>query len=876
MARWTRFRSWFGLEPTADVEDELSFHLEMRIRELVDRGESPERARALALQRFGDYEGSRRQCVAIDERRKRTMTRREYITELRQDVRYALRALRHAPGFTAVAILTLALGIGANSAIFSVVHGVLLKELPFRDAERLYRVRTLYPDGTAYSLSAPDFMSVRAENRVFEQIEAYSTSNFTLLGAGEPREIRGAGVSDGFFGLLGLPVAVGRGFGPEENQPGHGKVTVLDHGFWRRQFGGDPSVLGRTVTMGGNALTIVGVLGPGARLPAEADMYAPLEYGPAFSADTATARRSEFLAVLGRARPGMSAGQIDDDLRRVGARLQGAFPQTNGTLTFNSRSLRELMLGDVRRPLLVLLGAVGFVLLVACANVANLLLARASARQQEVAVRAALGAGRGRLVRQFLTESVVLGTAGGTVGLAIAYWSTRVLVAAQPADIPRLGEVGVNGAVLLFTAAITLITSLAFGMLPALQAADARLAEGLRVAGRAGASGGQRMRSTLVVAEMALAVVLLTGAGLLIRSFIELMRVHPGFQTEQAMAFRVTLQGEGYQRVEQIRNRVAEFEARLRALPGVTAVAATTVLPLSGRGSMVDFGVDGAPPPPPNVNQEISAVSVTPDYFRAIGTPLRRGRSFTDADHSEAPPVTVINEAAVRRWFPGMDPMGKRVNTSGRKYEVVGVVGDVLQRDPGQPAVPQIFTPYAQRTSRSVRIVVRTTGDPLAVVPSIRAAFGALDSNLAIPEFTPLDQLVTASVARPRFYTALLGVFAGVALALAATGIFGVMSYGVAQRAREISIRMALGARRGDVVRIIVGRALALAALGLVIGIAVALALGRVIQHQLFGIALLDPVTLVAVVLVLVASAIAASVLPARRAARLDPASVLR
>jgi putative ABC transport system permease protein len=874
--RWTRFRRFFGPEPHADVEAELSFHLEMRIKELVERGEAPARARELALARFGDYERSRSQCVEIDERRGRHMVRTEYLAELRQDIGYALRMLRRTPAFTAVAVLTLALGIGANSAIFSVVYGVLLESLPFRNAEEVYRIRTLYPDGTPYSLSAPDFMSVREDNRVFEHVEAYSAGTFTLLGAGEPIEIQASNVSDGLFRLLGLPIAIGRDFLPEEHQPGRGSVTVLDHGFWQRRFGGDRNVLGRTVSVGGSPYTIVGVLARGARLPSEPDMYAPLEYGEAFNASTATRRRAEFLAVLGRAKPGVGASQIDGELRRIGTRLQTAFPQTNGSLTFTAISLPELLLGGVRTPLLMLLGAVGFVLVVACANVANLLLARGSARQQELAVRAALGAGRGRLLRQLLTEAVVLGLTGGAVGLAIAHLGTRALVSARPADIPRLEEVGLNGTVVLFTLAVTLVVSIGFGILPALQAAGVNLTRALGEGSRGGASGaGHRMRASLVVAEMALAVVLLTGAGLLIRSFVQLLRVNPGFTVEQAMAFRVTLQGAAYERPQQIQNRVAEFEERLRALPGVIAVAGTSVLPMSGRGSMLFFQVDGAPPPPPDVNQEIAVASVTPDYFRAIGTPLRRGRGLTERDHGEAPLVALINEAAVRRWFPNEDPIGKRV-IAGRMREVVGVVGDVLQRDPGQPAAPQLFAPFAQRTTPSVRIVVRTAGDPRQLASSIRSEIRALDPNLPITEFTPLEQLVAASVARPRFYMALLGLFAGVALALAATGVFGVMSYAVAQRAREISIRMALGAHASDVLRMIVGRAVALAALGLVVGIAAALALGRVIQGQLFGVTLLDPVTLASVPPVLLASATAASFLPARKAARFDPAGALR
>ena len=879
MKHWRPFRRLFGPEPAADVDAELAFHLEMRIRELVERGETPERARELTLRRFGDYESSRRACVEIDERKGRTMARSEYLKEVWQDVGYGLRTLCRAPGFTTVALLTLALGIGANSALFSVVYGVLLRGLPFRDAERLYRVQMLYPDGTAYSsLSAPDFMSVRQDTRVFEQVEAYSSGLFTLLGAGEPKEVRGSNVSDGLFSMLGLQMAVGRGFLPEEHQPGRANAAVLDYGFWQREFGGDHGVIGRVITVGGNPYTIVGALAPGARLTAEADLYAPLAYGPTFSASTAAARRSEYLAVIGRARPAVALPHVIGDLQRVGRHLQAAFPQTNGTLTFTSIGLNDYMVGDVRRPLWILLGAVGFVLLVACANIANLLLARASARQQEFAVRTALGATRARLLRQLLTEALVLGLAGATAGLVIAYWATRMLLAAQPADIPLLRQVDVNSVVVAYTIAIAVLTSIAFGLLPALQATGARLTEGLREGARGGGATarGQRIRAALVVAEMALAVVLLTGAGLLIRSFAAMMKVNPGFQAEQAMAFRLALQGENYQRAEQIRNRVNELEARLRALPGVTAVAATTVLPMSGQGSILDFSVDGAPPPPPDVNQEIAVASITPDYFTAIGAPLKRGRFFDRRDVDGAPRVVIMNEAAVRRWLPDRDPIGRRVSTGGNSYEVVGVVGDILQRDPGQPAIPQMFTSYAQRTSRSPRFVVRAAGDAVQLAPTIREAVRRLDPNLAIAQFTTLDTLVATAVARPKFYSALLTLFAGVALALAATGIFGVMSYAVAQRAREISIRMALGALAREVLLMIVGRALALAATGLLIGVFLALTLGRVIRGQLFGVSLVDPITLVAVALVLAGSALLASFLPAWRASRLDPGSALR
>ena len=872
---WSRFRRLRGPDPRTDVDDELSFHLEMRVRELIERGESPDRARELAWQRFGDYERSRIECVEISERRRRRMVRSEHLTELRQDLGYALRTLRRSPGFTLVAVLSLALGVGATTAIFSVVHGVLLSSLPYHAAERLHEVRTLYPDGTGYSLSAPDFASVREWNQVFEQVESYSSGTFTLLGNGEPREVLGASVSDGLFDMLGFGLAAGRGFRREEFEPGQGMVALLDHGFWMREFGGDRSAIGRSVIVGGDQYTIVGVLEPDARLPNEAEMYAPLEYDDTFSATSASPqRRGEFLRVFGRAKPGVAPERITADLDRLGQQLQQQFPQTNGRLTFDAVSLREQIIGDVRTPLFVLLGAVAFVLLVACANVANLLLARTSARQEELAVRRALGAGRGRLVRQLLTESIVLGLAGGVAGLLIAWLGTRALVAAQPADIPRLDEIGVNGTVVLFTLGVSVLTGLAFGVLPALQGTSNRLMGVLREGGRGGTGGGHRVRAALVVAEMTLAVVLLTGAGLLIRSFVELTRVNPGFQPERAISFRLTFQGDEYAQGQQIRDRAGAILERLRTLPGVATAAAGSVLPLSGRGSLNDFRV-GNEPPPPNVNAEIGVARVTPEYFQAIGAPMVSGRTFTEQDAPESPRVAIINEAGAKFWFGGEDPVGRTV-VSGVEREIVGVVSDVLQRDPGQPAQPQLYLPWAQSTTRSLRFIVRSNGDPLALAPAIRSQVRALDPNLPLMEFVPLDDLVSESMARPRFYTALLTLFAGVALALAGTGIFGVMSYSVAQRAREISIRMALGAQASGVVRMIVSRAMVLAALGVGLGVVASVLLGSVLRSQLFGVSAGDPLTIAAVVLVLIASALLASWWPARRAAAVDPVNALR
>jgi predicted permease len=879
MPRVTRFRRIFGPEPAADVDAELAFHLEMRELELVERGETPARARELALARFGDPDKPRAACVAIGERQRRMLARRHYMSELRHDILLAFRMLRRAPGFAAVAVLTLALGIGATTAIFSVVNGVILRAVPYPDAGRLHAVQMRYPDGTEYTgLSAPDFMSVRENSRVFEQVEAYSPGILTLVGVGDPREVRGAEVTDGLFAMLDLRVAIGRGFLREEHQPGRARVAVLGHGFWRATFGGDPGVVGRTLSLGGEPHTIVGVLADGSALPDETDIYAPIEYGETFSATTATGRRNEYLAVAGRTRPGVSEAQIGEDLDHLGRLLQKDFPETNARLTFTARGLRDLLVGDIQRPLYMLFGAVGLLLLVAAANVANLLLARASARADELAIRAALGAGRGRLVRQLLTESAVVGVAGGTAGLALAYLATRALVAAEPADIPRLTAIGVDATAAWFTLGVALVTSLVFGVLPALHATSLRAPRALAAGARGtdAARGSHRLRAALVVAEIALAVVLLTGAGLLVHSFIEQTRVAPGFDASRALTFRLTLQGDAYRDRDRLRARMREFDDRLSALPGVVDVGAASQLPLTGINTLWGFRVEGAPPPPANVNLEIAVASATPGYFPALGATMVRGRDFTDRDDGEAPRVVVVNEATVRRWFPGTDGLGQRVNFGDGPREVVGVVADMRQGPPGEAVAPMAFLPYPQRPGRTARFVVRTSGDPLALASPVRATIQAIDPDLAVAEMDPLVAIVSRSVARPRFYTAVLSLFAAVGLVLAATGIFGVMSYAVTERTREMSIRMALGARGGQVMRHVMGRTLMLTAAGLGLGLVAALWAGRLVRGLLFGVDAFDPLTVIVVALVLVASATLASLVPARRAAASDPGTLLR
>jgi putative ABC transport system permease protein len=877
MARRSRFRQVLGPDPQGDVDDELEFHLTMRAEELVARGERADRARELAHQRFGEFEGTRAACVIISRRRERRMLRVEWIREFAQDLTYAARLLRRTPGFTLVAVLTLALGIGATSAVFSVVHAVLLEGLPYRDADRLHLVRTVYPDGTEYPLSAPDFMSIQAHSRSLDRVEAHSRTIVALSGLGEPREARAVRVSKGLFEMLGIGTALGRPFHADEHQPGRTGVVVLDHGFWMRELGGEPAVLGRSLMIAGDPSVVVGVLPPGVGLPEPTDVYLPLEYGEPSDASTERGRRSEFLRVIGRARAGQGADGITADLRGVGSQLQQAFPRTNERLTFGAAPMFALLVQDARTPLLVLFGAVGLLLLVACANVANLLLARGSARRSELAVRAALGAGRGRLVRQLVAEAVLLGATGGALGAAIAYGAVRGLVWARPADLPRLDAISVDATVLLFTMGCALVTALVFGVVPALHATGHRLLDFLRAGGRGGGDvGGARLRGTLVVAETMLAVVLLVSAGLLVRSFIEMSRVHPGFEPGQAVSFRVMLQGAQFREREPLVRAASAMVERLQAMPGVTAAAATGQLPLSGMGNMVGFAVIGAPPPPANVNAEIAAIGVTPSYLRAVGATLLRGRPLEARDSgAEAPPVALINEAGVARWFAGVDPIGKRVDANG-EYEIVGVVSDIRQHDLRERAAPQVFVPFERMPTRSVKFVVRGTGETAALGGAIRRAIAEVDPTVPVSEFAPLDAVVSQAMARPRFFTTVLSVFAAAALVLASVGLFGVLSYAVVQRTREIGVRLALGAKARQVTGMVVGSALRLVGLGLLLGVVAALGAGRVLRSQLFGIEPTDLVTLAVVATVLTLAALVASYLPARRAASLDPGAVLR
>jgi putative ABC transport system permease protein len=806
---------------------------------------------------------------------------------LLQDLRYALRALRRNPGFTLVAVVTLALGIGANSAIFSVVNAVLLRSLPFAEPERLVQLGTTRQGEapTAGTVSPPDFMSLREESRAFTDLVAFTSGSATLTGLDEPRRLDAAFVSAGFFELLGAAAVLGRTIDPEENLAGNTDVVVLGYGFWRQTFGGDPSVIGRTLTLNGINRTVIGVAPLGFGYPEQRALWAPLAYDESFSAETAVNRRAQYLQVLGRLRPGVSLEQARTEVSALSARLEQEFAETNTQVVLTMVPLRQVLLGEVRRPLLILLGAVGLVLLIACANVANLLLARATARQSELAVRTALGAARGRLVRQVLSESVLLGLLGGGLGLLLAYGGTALLIALQPEGIPRIEEVGVDGTVAAFTLGVSLLTGLLFGLLPALRAARSSPMGSLRQGGRDGLPGrqGQRTRSFLVVAEMALAVMLLVGAGLLLRSFARLQQVDPGFRPEQTLAVELSLP---WQRYPEAAQQVAFYQTlleRLDALPGVSSVGAVLFLPMVNRHFTISFDVRGREPARPGEAETLEVRIATPDYFRTMGIPLQRGRPFTEGDHAEAPQVVLINETTARRFFRGEDPIGQYIQLGlgldeGRFAggEVIGIVGDVRQLGPGEDFVPEIYLPHAQVPAGTMSVVLRTTDDPRALVGAIRGEIRTLDPNLSVEGVRSLEQVVSHAVAQPRFYMLLLSLFAIVALTLAAIGIFGVMAYLVAQRTREIGVRIALGASPTAVQQMVVGRALRLALGGIALGGLGALGLTRVMEGLLYGVSTTDPVSFLAVAFLLTGVALLAGYLPARRASRVDPMIALR
>ena len=804
------------------------------------------------------------------------------------DVRYAARKLASTPGFTLVTALTLALAIGANTVIFSIINGVILRPLPLHTPERLVRVTTTNR-GESNPSSVQDYLDYQAQSKRVARMAAIDRTTMNLTGIAEPTRLRVMRTSGNFWLLVGVQPAVGRGYTPDEERQSAQRVVVLSASLWRNQFGGDPAVVGRTVMLDGNPYTVIGVAPKGFALGAEQDAYIPL----VFTRDDLdpSNRGAHWLGVIGRLADGATAEQASQELATIAKRLEAQYPQSNTGFGAKVVPLREYMVGDVRTALLVMLGAVGFVLLIACANVANLLLVRATARETEMAVRAALGAGRSQIARQLVTESVVLALLGGALGLLLALWGVDLLVALSPVDLPRLHEVRVDGRVLAFTAAVALGTGIVFGLIPALQASRPNITGMLKEGARGGSAqrGTNRLRSSLVVSEMALAVVLLVGAGLLIKNFVRLLAVNPGFQSEQVITYNITIPESKYERTPELRAFVAELVDRMRRLPGTKSSAAVLGLPMGRTMFRTVLDIVGQPEDPPDRRKLVDVAVATPNYLTAMSIPLVRGRAFTDQDRREAPQVVMINETAAKRYFPNEDPVGKKIQIGWTEVdstmpnnerrmggEIVGIVGDVHRMGLNSDVTAEVYLPFDQTPVRDLSIVIRSSAEPAAVIAAAKSQLRALDPDIPPYELRPLDDVISESVSRPRFYMLLLGGFAGVALALAALGIYGVISYAVSQRTRELGIRIALGATRDQVTRLVLGQGLALSLAGLVVGLGAAFYLTRVMASLLFGIDAIDPPTFAAVAVTLLGVAGLASYLPARRAAHVDPMVAIR
>ena len=878
------FRRLFRLPARArrdDVDDELRFHLDHVAASLRAEGWSEADAAREAERRFGDLEYTRTYCRDQDTRREQETSRMNYLEELGQDLRYAFRSLRSAPGFTAVALLTLALGIGANTAIFSVVRGVLLGDLPFHEPERLVRVWHTQRSGgiDKGAVSEPDFLDWRRESKVAQSMGAYFFADglmgVDLTGAGNPERVSAATVTDGFFQTLGARALLGRVMTPDDHVVGRNRVALFSYGFWMRRFGGDATVVGRTVTLDGNPFQVIGVMPDGFTYPSDRglDVWMPLSYfGPE---SIGRSRGAHFLSVVARLRPGASEQQLRAELAGIATRLSREYPDNPGWDDVSIASLRESILGDVRRPLIVLMVAVGMLLLIACVNIASLLLARATARQRELAVRAALGAGRGRIVRQLLTESMTLALLGGAVGIALAYLALTALTAAGAAQLPRAGAIRLDGAVLGFTLMISVMSGLLFGLVPTLRASGTSLEGALRSGTRGSVgSGGQRLRSGLVVVEVALAVILVVGAGLATKSFARLLSVNPGFQPANALVTVMSIPP----RYESADARRAYYYAILnaiRAVPGVQYAGSVRDLPMRANGELVRPGVPERPAPP-GEGPAVQVHHISTDYFKALGTPLRAGRSFEMTDDANAPPVIMVNEELVKRLWPGESGVGKALLFGETQLRVIGVVGDIRQRGLAEPVDPAMYIHYLQNSRSRMSIVIRTNGNPLQYTNAVRQAIWSQDANQTITDMSTLESVLGGAVTRPRLLAWLLALFGVLGLALGALGIFGVLAYAVNQRRQEIGVRVALGASPRKVLNLIVGRGMLLAGAGVAIGIVGAALLTRSMQSVLYDIRPSDPLTFAQVIVVLLGAALLASWLPARRALRIDPVSALR
>lgn len=870
-----------------EIVEELSQHLEEVYERSLKGGASEAEAKQIALlELVGDD-------LLADIRRSKKPFRETLIVEssgrsnlladFLHDLRFALRMLLKNPGFTIVAVIALALGIGANSAIFSVVNTVLLRPLPYKDPERLVMVwedasKTGHPRDTP---SAANYIDWRDQNQVFEGMAAINDESFNLTGAGEPERLAGMRVSASLFPLLGVEPHLGRVFTAAEDQPGSHHVVLLSYGLWQRRFGGDASIVGRPLTLNGESYQVVGVMPARFQFPTtDNQIWVPI----AFSAREAADREVKYLEVVARLKSGVTLEQAQAEMTTIATRLQQQYPETNVDIGAAVTSLHEHLVGDIKPALLILLGAVGLVLLIACANVASLLLARAAVRQKEIAVRVALGARRWRLIRQFLTESILLSTLGGVVGLAVAYAGLVLLRSFIPEDILQASEISIDFKVLGFTLFVSVATGVIFGLAPAIQALRFKQSETLKEGGRDAATGGsgKRLRSLLVTAEVAISLVLLIGAGLLINSFVRLRNVDPGFRSDNLLTMRIVMPLSKY--LDRPR-RIAFYNdmlQRVQSLGGVKSVAITSNLPLYRQGNSMSVQIYGRPELPPAQQPVVVTRIVSPGYFDTMTIPLLSGRKFTDQDVVTTPRVAVISETMARTFWPGEDPVGKRfgigeIESDESWINIIGVARDVRQLELTAEPKPQAYLTYLQFGFFDPRdLVVKTDVDPASLATAVRSAVWELDKDQPISNVQTMEAILADSIARQRFSMVLLAIFAGVALVLAGVGIYGVTSYSVAQRTREIGIRMALGAQTAAVLKLALGYGMKLVIIGIAIGLVAAFALTRLMSTLLFGVTATDPITFTLISLLLIFVAALASYIPARRATKVDPMIALR
>jgi putative ABC transport system permease protein len=804
---------------------------------------------------------------------------------LLHDLKLAVRGFARTPAFTVIAVLTLAIGIGANSAIFSVVDGVVLRALPYPRSDELVLLEQLRPDKQpSGGISWPDFVDWRKETEVFAEVAGWHGDSVVLTRAGEPpTRLDGLAVTANFFTALGVRPALGRGFAPGEDVAGKNHVAVITHAAWQKRFGGDPQVVGRTVSFDDTPYTIVGVTGRDFKFVVEAGDIDVFTAKPrAFDLQLGELRNARYMNALARLAPGVSLATAQGRMGALAAAHAKAYPDSNTGRDVRVTQLHERITRDVRPALLILLGAVGFVLLIACANVANLLLARASARHRELAIRVALGAGRGRVVRQLLTESVLLAVAGGALGVLLAIWGLEALRGMLPAELGKFSGLAIDARVVAFTAAVALLTGVAFGLYPALQASRQDPGEALKEAGARATShaGRQRARNTLVAMEIGAATLLLVGAALMLRSFDRVTSVDPGFDPDDLMTATLVLPDTRYREPEKQAQLYRDLRRALAALPGAEGVAVTTPMPFSQVGINSTFSIAGAPPLPPGTYNVAANIAISPEYFKVMRVPLRAGRAFADSDDlANAPPVVIVNETLARQYFEGESPIGKRLVT-GRgprqsEAEIVGVAADIRATGLETETTPAIYAPFPQRPFALLQFAVRTRATA-GLAESLQRAIATVDPGQPLGELQTMHQAMRDNLAKRRLNTVLLALFAGVAMLLALIGVYGVMSYTVTQRVPEIGIRMALGARPGDVTRMVVGQGFVLALIGVAVGLIAAFGLARLAESELYGVSPSDPVSYVVIAALLLAVAALASWLPARRAARVDPMIALR